>query len=300
MYASCESEEADRKISAMTTVGSFPRRGFTLVLSAILLLLALFVVVILVDAAREDRALLQDTDGAQVEGWWKELNSMEGEARQFQREANDKSVDELAHLTHVRDLLKQLRGETNSAAQSASSEEVSWSYGSGFTGPIFWGNLSSGFQLCASGTSQSPVNIELNLKAADLPSLGWVFPGSSPLRVNINRGNSSLIGREFYNGHTFEVEEFSGPTMTVGGLDYTLEEFHFHTPSEHTVAGRHYDAEIQFVHSRQAKTEMLGNQGDDSVGENDDGGLSRLVVSAFFEKVSDGVRSSVCIACAIL
>ena len=32
---------------------------------------------------------------------------------------------------------------------------------------------------------------------------------------------------------------------------YTLEEFHTHTPSEHKVAGRHYDMEMQFVHTAQ-------------------------------------------------
>lgn len=40
--------------------------------------------------------------------------------------------------------------------------------------------------------------------------------------------------------------------LTVIGrcnTSYTLQQFHTHTPSEHKVAGRHYDMEMQFVHS---------------------------------------------------
>jgi len=35
----------------------------------------------------------------------------------------------------------------------------------------------------------------------------------------------------------------------LDGITYTLQQFHTHTPSEHKVAGRHYDMEMHFVHS---------------------------------------------------
>ena len=49
---------------------------------------------------------------------------------------------------------------------------------------------------------------------------------------------------------------------------YTLEQFHFHTPSEHKVAGRHYDMEMHFVHSAMV-----------------DGQKKLAVIAAFFEVV---------------
>jgi carbonic anhydrase len=41
------------------------------------------------------------------------------------------------------------------------------------------------------------------------------------------------------NGHTVEEEYRPGSSLTVGGVRYDLKQFHFHTPSEHTVHGAH-------------------------------------------------------------
>jgi len=79
--------------------------------------------------------------------------------------------------------------------------------------------------------------------------------------------DSSATGREFYNGHTFEVEELGAPTMVLDGITYTLQQFHTHTPSEHKVAGRHYDMEMHFVHSAEV-----------------DGVKKLAVVGVFYEK----------------
>ncbi len=63
-----------------------------------------------------------------------------------------------------------------------------------------------------------------------------------------NTGESEDAGKEFYNGHTFEVEDLGKATIVFDGITYTLVQFHTHTPSEHHVAGRHYDMEMHFVH----------------------------------------------------
>jgi carbonic anhydrase len=48
-------------------------------------------------------------------------------------------------------------------------------------------------------------------------------------------GESEEAGKEFYNGHTFEVEDLPGaPTIVIDGITYSLVQFHTHTPSEHT------------------------------------------------------------------
>ncbi len=39
-----------------------------------------------------------------------------------------------------------------------------------------------------------------------------------------------------------------GDTLTVGDASFNLAQFHFHSPSEHTVQGKHYPMEVHFVH----------------------------------------------------
>ena len=49
-------------------------------------------------------------------------------------------------------------------------------------------------------------------------------------------------------GHTIEVEPTGENGIEVEGARYQLLQFHFHTPSEHTLAGQSFDMEIHFVH----------------------------------------------------
>lgn len=53
-------------------------------------------------------------------------------------------------------------------------------------------------------------------------------------------------------GHTVEVEYDSGSYVTYDGVDYQFKQFHFHTPSEHTVSGSSYDMEMHIVHTNEA------------------------------------------------
>jgi carbonic anhydrase len=53
------------------------------------------------------------------------------------------------------------------------------------------------------------------------------------------------------NGHTIQVNAPTGETLAVGGDVYSLVQFHFHAPSEHTVNGEHYPMEMHFVHASQ-------------------------------------------------
>jgi carbonic anhydrase len=50
------------------------------------------------------------------------------------------------------------------------------------------------------------------------------------------------------NGHTIQVTVDEGSTMQVGEVTYELKQFHFHTPSEHTVNGQHMPMEMHMVH----------------------------------------------------
>ncbi len=63
------------------------------------------------------------------------------------------------------------------------------------------------------------------------------------------------------NGHTIEAvpEDLTANSVTVGGVSYDLQQFHFHASSEHLVDGAGFDAELHLVHkSKDGKTLVLG------------------------------------------
>ncbi len=50
------------------------------------------------------------------------------------------------------------------------------------------------------------------------------------------------------NGHTIQITVDEGSTFTFGDKTYSLKQFHFHTPSEHTIDGEHAPMEMHMVH----------------------------------------------------
>jgi carbonic anhydrase len=115
---------------------------------------------------------------------------------------------------------------------AAPGASVHFSY-AGEAGPDHWGDLSPAFAACKSGRSQSPVNITGTAKT-DLPVLKFDYK-DMPLKV-------------LNNGHTIQVNAEAGSSLTIGDETYQLAQFHFHTPSEHTINGKSYDMEVHFVH----------------------------------------------------
>ena len=101
-------------------------------------------------------------------------------------------------------------------------------------GPANWGTL-PGASLCSTGTKQTPIalggltQLPLNLFP---PSFSYTV---SPVRM-------------FNNGHTVEFEYLPGSFINVNGRQYRLAQFHFHTPSEHTVDGQSFPLELHLVH----------------------------------------------------
>ncbi len=112
-----------------------------------------------------------------------------------------------------------------------------WSY-SGETGPEYWGDLDSQYA-AANGTHQSPIDIS---GAADksLPKLEFNY---KPSRIHL-----------IYNGHTIQENEDSGSFGFAGQRRFELEQFHFHSPSEHTVESKHFPMELHLVHRAQDGT----------------------------------------------
>jgi carbonic anhydrase len=111
-----------------------------------------------------------------------------------------------------------------------------WSY-SGHGGPKDWAHLDAAFEACAKGTRQSPIDIR-NAVKANLPALGFQYTNTEPTIVN--------------NGHTIQVNLPAGNTLKVADATYELLQFHFHTPSEEQIAGRHTAMVAHFVHRNAA------------------------------------------------
>ena len=118
------------------------------------------------------------------------------------------------------------------ASGATGSTSLHWSY-DGATGPAEWGTLDSTYAACVDGTKQSPIDLS-GAKGADLPDLVFHYEPAT----------GSIVD----NGHTIQVDVKAGDTVTTDTGTFTLVQFHFHGPSEHTIAGKSFPLEVHFVH----------------------------------------------------
>lgn len=118
----------------------------------------------------------------------------------------------------------------------ADDETPEWEYG-GAANPTHWGELSNEFYQCEVGRDQSPINLS---NAVD----------SSPASLSFNYQATPLD--VVNNGHTVQVNYQPGSTVTIDGETYQLVQFHFHTPSEHQMAGEAAPMELHLVHKNDA------------------------------------------------
>ncbi len=126
-------------------------------------------------------------------------------------------------------------GEPDGGEPDGGHVEVHWSY-DGETGPEFWGELDEAWATCGEGTEQSPIDIpQLDLPAGLLEDL----TSAEYLETSVTILN---------NGHTVQVNCDAGSTIVLGGVEYTLKQFHFHAASEHTLDGEHMPMEMHLVH----------------------------------------------------
>lgn len=122
-------------------------------------------------------------------------------------------------------------------AVHAAGQAPHWAYKGHHGAPAHWAELDPAFETCATGLKQSPIDIRKTVKT-DLPALEFGYGSAAPTLVN--------------NGHTVQVNLPAGQTLKVGEQTYELLQFHFHTPSEETVAGKHAAMVAHFVHRNAA------------------------------------------------
>ena len=117
----------------------------------------------------------------------------------------------------------------------AAEEAPHWSY-EGDEGPDHWAEISERYRLCSEGMNQSPINITVDVHAG-LPELIFNYHSSQLDEIN--------------NGHTIQQNVEPGGFLMITGRDvlFELKQFHFHSPSEHKIAGKSFAMEMHFVHT---------------------------------------------------
>jgi carbonic anhydrase len=109
-----------------------------------------------------------------------------------------------------------------------------WKY-TGEEGPSKWGELWPEWTTCKTGVEQSPIDLpKKGDKPEQLVKLAASY-GKLPLQI-------------LNNGHTVQVTAAPGAKLTMDGMDYELQQFHLHSPSEHTIAGSKLDGELHLVY----------------------------------------------------
>ena len=114
----------------------------------------------------------------------------------------------------------------------SNADEVKWGY-EGDGGPSEWAELAPEFAICGEGKAQSPIDIRDVVETA-LVDIEFQYGETANHIVN--------------NGHTIQVDVDAGSHIVYNGITYDLLQFHFHAPSEHTIAGEAAPMEIHFVH----------------------------------------------------
>ncbi|KAG6596572.1 Alpha carbonic anhydrase 1, chloroplastic, partial [Cucurbita argyrosperma subsp. sororia] len=105
-------------------------------------------------------------------------------------------------------------------------------------GPENWGSLCPSYAACSNGKSQSPIDIVTNLAATSNYHQTLVKRYTAANATLINNGFN--IGVHFENG--------SGGMAVINGKSYTLQQMHWHSPSEHRLNGQLFAAELHLVH----------------------------------------------------
>jgi len=127
--------------------------------------------------------------------------------------------------------------ETNAKApvkqDKKGSMQSPWSY-QGKEVSANWGKLNPDYAACDAGRNQSPINVEQTIHAAlkELKTLQ-----KFPAKEIVNQG------------HTLMVRFKEGNMMVLDGTPFQMKQLQFHAPGEHTIKGKSYPLEAQFMHA---------------------------------------------------
>jgi carbonic anhydrase len=120
-------------------------------------------------------------------------------------------------------------------------EHKHWGY-KGDVSPEHWYELDPSYAISKDGFFQSPIDIKTSGSTA-----------SAKVKAPVFHYTSTLFGIE-NNGHTIQLDPLikndyvSLNYITLDGVDFFVQQAHFHSPSEHTINGKVYDIELHIVH----------------------------------------------------
>lgn len=113
-----------------------------------------------------------------------------------------------------------------------------WSYEPrGHNGPSKWGTLCSVYSVAVSGRAQSPINI---VDHDTIPADSELHS----LELRYEAVPASLVN----TGHSMQVN-LEGGHLLIEGETFSMKQFHFHCPSEHTINGMQFPMEMHIVHT---------------------------------------------------
>jgi len=130
-------------------------------------------------------------------------------------------------------------------AGSVNARPAEWGY-QGALGPSKWSELAPAYTACSASKQQSPVDLSQTSSENGVP---WTLNYKpSALKIAHHEHVTDILD----NGHTIQVTVDEGSSLVTGQGTYQLKQFHFHTPSEHTVGGKPFPMEAHFVHQSSA------------------------------------------------
>lgn len=130
----------------------------------------------------------------------------------------------------------------------APSEHPLWDYEE--EGPAKWSSISEKYADCGEGKAQSPIDIK-NASTSELPEIKMNFPPAE-LKIIHHEHRADVEN----TGHTIQIDYSEGDTLKIGDVDYSLWQYHFHAPSEHTINGKHTAMEMHLVHRTDDKKNL--------------------------------------------
>ena len=128
---------------------------------------------------------------------------------------------------------------TSAFSNTSNETGVHWSY-EGKADPTHWADGVPENAACRSGQRQSPIA---------LSETSATHVASKDFALHYKPGSVALLN----NGHTIQANVGDADdTVSYKGEIYKLDQFHFHTPSEHTFNGKSYPMEMHLVNKSEA------------------------------------------------